>query len=225
MVIPQMNKLLLSLLAFWVIGVTTVSHAAEVKGSAVAGEAKVSLCIGCHGIEGYKASFPEVHRVPKISGQNAKYLAASLVAYKNGARKHPTMAGVAATLSEQDMADVAAFYGTHRVLGAVKPSAEPPKASAKVLELMEKGACTSCHGEGFSKPLDGTYPKIAGQHADYLFVALKSYKGGKSAVVGRSNAVMAGIVKPFTNAELKLLADYIGRLPGDLQTIPQSRFR
>jgi len=225
MALLQMNKLLLSLLTLWVVSVTTVSHAAEVKGSAVSGETKVSLCIGCHGIEGYQASFPEVHRVPKISGQNAKYLAASLLAYKNGDRKHPTMAGVATTLSEQDIADMAAFYGSHRVLGVVGSSAEPPQASAKVLELVEKGACTSCHGEGFNKPLDGTYPKISGQHADYLFVALKSYKGEKRAVVGRNNAVMTGVVKQFSNAELKVLADYIGKLPGDLKTIPQNRFR
>jgi hypothetical protein len=56
---------------------------------------------------GYQASFPEVHKVPMISGQNAKYIAASLVAYKKGERKHPTMRAIAASLSEQDMADLA----------------------------------------------------------------------------------------------------------------------
>jgi cytochrome c553 len=94
-----------------------------------------------------------------------------------------------------------------------------------VAQLLQKGACVSCHGENFSKPIDPSYPKIAGQHADYLFVALKSYKTDKGAYVGRSNGVMAGIAKQFTNAELKALAGYVSSLDGDLQVVPQSRFR
>ena len=62
---------------------------------AQAGEKKAAMCIGCHGIAGYQASFPEVHKVPMISGQNAKYIAAALNAYKKGERKHPTMRGIA----------------------------------------------------------------------------------------------------------------------------------
>ncbi|HQL10752.1 MAG TPA: cytochrome c4, partial [Lentisphaeria bacterium] len=76
-----------------------------------------------------------------------------------------------------------------------------------------------------AKPIDPSYPKIAGQHADYLFVALKSYKVEKNSNVGRGNAIMAGIAKQFTNAELKALATYVGSLDGDLHTVPQSRFR
>jgi cytochrome c553 len=95
-----------------------------------------------------------------------------------------------------------------------------------VAELLKKGACVSCHGENFAKPIDPSYPKIAGQHADYLFVALKSYKEtGKNAYVGRSNGVMAGVAGQFSNDELKALAQYIGKVQGDLQVVPQSRFR
>ena len=68
------------------------------------------MCIGCHGIKGYQASFPEVHKVPMISGQSAKYIVAALTAYKKGERKHPTMRAIAASLTEQDMADLAAYY-------------------------------------------------------------------------------------------------------------------
>jgi len=68
------------------------------------------MCIGCHGIPGYKASFPEVYNVPYIAGQNAKYIEAALNAYKKGDRKHPTMRGIAETLTEQDIADLAAYY-------------------------------------------------------------------------------------------------------------------
>jgi cytochrome c553 len=72
--------------------------------------AKVEACIGCHGIAEYKASFPEVYRVPKIGGQSAKYIESALNAYKKGDRKHPSMHGIAASLSDQDIADVAAYY-------------------------------------------------------------------------------------------------------------------
>ncbi|MAL01258.1 cytochrome c [Pusillimonas sp. DMV24BSW_D] len=71
---------------------------------------KVSMCIGCHGIEGYKSSFPEVYHVPKIAGQNAEYIVAALKEYASGARSFPTMEAIAKSLSEQDMADLAAYY-------------------------------------------------------------------------------------------------------------------
>jgi cytochrome c553 len=71
---------------------------------------KVSMCIGCHGILGYKTSFPELYHVPMIAGQNAKYIEAALNEYRKGARSHPTMDAVATSLSDQDIADLAAFY-------------------------------------------------------------------------------------------------------------------
>jgi cytochrome c553 len=83
----------------------------------------------------------------------------------------------------------------------------------------------SCHGDSFNKPIDPTYPKIAGQHADYLFVALKSYKSEGNSTWGRSNGVMGGIAKQFSNAELKELANYVHGLPGELKTVPQAKFK
>src|SRR3954447_25725359 len=68
-------------------------------------------CSGCHGIPGYKTAFPDVYHVPKIAGQQPAYLIAALKAYKDGARSHPSMRGIAASLTEQDMADLAAYYG------------------------------------------------------------------------------------------------------------------
>ena len=219
-----MKKALTTIFGLTVACATGLLHAEEIKGDAKAGAQKIAMCIGCHGIPGYQASFPEVHKVPMISGQGAKYIAVALDAYTKGDRKHPTMRGVADSLTEQDVADVAAYYAEHGKQGEVpaKPSREP---SAQVAQLLQKGACVSCHGENFSKPIDPSYPKIAGQHADYLFVALKSYKTDKGAYVGRSNGVMAGIAKQFTNAELKALAGYVSSLDGDLQVVPQSRFR
>lgn len=221
-----MNKLLTTAFALAVTSVTAIPALAQgVTGDAKAGEAKISLCIGCHGIKGYQASFPEVYKVPKISGQSGKYIVSALNAYKKGERKHPTMRSIADAMTEQDMADVAAYYEVHgKVEGETLP-AKPPEAPAKVAELIKKGACVSCHGDNFAKPIDPSYPKIAGQHADYLFVALKSYKVENNANVGRANGIMGGIAKQYSNAELKAIANYIGGLDGDLKVVPQSRFR
>jgi cytochrome c553 len=101
-------KKLIALLVLASLG--QVAAAADVVGSAKAGAAKVEMCIGCHGIPGYKATFPEVFPVPKIGGQSAKYIESALNAYKKGDRKHPSMHGIAAGLSDQDIADVAAYY-------------------------------------------------------------------------------------------------------------------
>jgi len=105
-------KKLFALLALAVVSQFAV--AADIKGDAKAAEKKVAMCIGCHGIPGYKATFPEVYRVPMIGGQSEKYIAAALVAYKKGERKHPTMRGIAAGLSDQDIADLAAYYAQQK---------------------------------------------------------------------------------------------------------------
>ena len=83
----------------------------------------------------------------------------------------------------------------------------------------------SCHGANFNSPIDPSYPKIAGQHSDYLYAALRAYQVEGKPYQGRSNAIMRGQVKAFTQAELKQMARYIGSLPGDLRVVPQSRFR
>ena len=196
--------------------------AAATPGPQAPVQAKVAMCIGCHGIPGYQATFPEVHKVPMIAGQNAKYIASALTAYAKGDRKHPTTAGTALPLGDKDMAETSEYYAGLAQVEAVPATVEAP---ADVKKLLDKGACASCHGANFSKPIDGTYPKIAGQHADYLYVALKSYQIQGKPYHGRSNAVMAGQVKQFTHAELKTLSQYLASLPSELRTVPQSRFR
>lgn len=89
-------------------------------GDAAAGAKKISMCVGCHGIPGYKTAFPEVYSVPKIGGQSPTYIVKALQAYKSGERNHPSMKGIAATLTDKDMADLAAYY-----------SAGPSKVAAK----------------------------------------------------------------------------------------------
>ncbi|HEX8406336.1 MAG TPA: cytochrome c, partial [Duganella sp.] len=90
--------------------VAQLAAAADIVGNPQNAKAKVEMCIGCHGIPGYKATFPEVFQVPMIGGQSAKYIENALHAYKKGDRKHPSMKGIAASLSDQDIADIAAFY-------------------------------------------------------------------------------------------------------------------
>ena len=155
------------------------------------------------------------------------YIVSSLNAYKKGERKHPSMRGIAEALSDQDMADLAAYYSASGVVTGTAPLADKPskESSEKVQALLAKANCASCHGANFSKPIDPSYPKLGGQHADYLLVALKSYKVENNAKVGRGNAIMAGMAKQYTNAELKVLANYLSSLDGELKTVPQSRFR
>jgi cytochrome c553 len=242
-----MNKLLTTLFALLVASATGIAHAQNAPAAAAPGaaasaaaasnekqsapaspaslQAKIAMCLGCHNIPGYQASFPEVHRVPMIAGQTAPYIEAALAAYKTGERKHPTMRGIADALTEQDIKDIAAYYsklgGTATV--AEKPSREP---SPQVAALLQKAACVSCHGANFSKPIAPNYPKIGGQHKDYLYVALRAYKqeNNNNQAVGRNNGIMGGIARQFSNAELKAMSEYIGSLQGDLKTVPDSRF-
>src|SRR5208282_3449199 len=80
-------------------------------GNPVAGEQKDQMCGGCHGIDGWRTAYPEVYGVPKIGGQHPAYIVKALQAYKSGERNHPSMRAIAASLSDQDMADLAAYYG------------------------------------------------------------------------------------------------------------------
>ncbi|MDD5031181.1 MAG: c-type cytochrome [Rhodoferax sp.] len=197
--------------------------AQDIQGDPLAGSRKNALCIGCHGIKGFHTAFPETHKVPKLSGQSAGYLSAALHAYRSGERKHPSMRTMATSLKEQDIADLAAYYESTGTGAAVPETAH--EGSPAAAALVAKAGCTSCHGANFSKPISPTYPKIAGQHADYLYVALKAYKTTDKPLIGRSQPIMGGIAAQFSNAELKVLADYVGSLPGELQTIQRARVK
>ena len=89
-------------------------------GDPAAGAKKTQMCGGCHGIDGWRTAYPEVYSVPKIGRQHPAYIVKALQEYKSGERSHPSMKAIAATLSDQDMADLAAYYGGN-----------PPKTAAK----------------------------------------------------------------------------------------------
>jgi cytochrome c553 len=101
-----------------------MSTAALAQGAAAGdpakGRDKIQMCQGCHGIEGWRTAYPEVYRVPRIAGQHEAYLVKALQAYKGGERSHPSMRAIAASLTDQDMADVAAYYAQSGNATAVK---------------------------------------------------------------------------------------------------------
>jgi cytochrome c553 len=135
------------------------------------------------------------------------------------------MRGIAESLTDQNIADLAAYYSDHGLIEGELAPKEIKVPSAEVAALLGKANCASCHGANFSMPISPAYPKIGGQHADYLYVALKAYKITGNAKVGRANPIMGSMVKQYTNAELKQLANYISSVQGDVKVVPQSRFR
>jgi len=101
--------MLLRLLA--ALSLCTLASAASAQDK---GAPNVAMCEGCHGIPGYKTAFPSVYHVPLIAGQQPAYLVAALKAYKSGERSHPSMRGIAATLTEEDMKRYAEYYGSKK---------------------------------------------------------------------------------------------------------------
>jgi cytochrome c553 len=149
-------------------------------------------CHGCHGIPNYKNAFP-IYSVPKLGGQHATYLVVALKAYASQERAHATMHSHAATMSEQDMQDMAAHLaGEER-----KPTGKAVGAAPKAAQT-----CVACHGTDGIGILP-EYPNLTGQHEDYIEVALRAYRSGQ-----RKNAVMAGMASALTDADIRELAAY-----------------
>ena len=90
------------------------------QGDPAKGRDKTQMCQGCHGIDGWRTAFPEVYSVPRLGNQHEAYLLRALQGYKNGERNHPSMRAIAASLSDQDMADLAAYYAQGGVKTAGK---------------------------------------------------------------------------------------------------------
>lgn len=215
-----MKKLMAGFLAAVCLSPIYSVHAQQ--GDAKAGSQKNAQCVGCHGIKGYHTGFPEVYRVPMLSGQSAGYIVSALSDYKSGARKHPSMGTMALSLTAQDMADLGAFYESTSL--AADTPAQPIDTQVGAA-LVEKGGCIACHGQGLSKPIAPTYPKVAGQYADYVYAALRAYKTENKPQIGRANPIMGGVVKQFSDKELKEIARYVESLPTTMQTIQPNRFR
>jgi cytochrome c553 len=185
-------KFRLSLLAACLGLAALTAHA---EGDAARGKVLGYTCHGCHGIANYKNVYP-TYSVPKLGGQTAKYIADALKGYATGDRVHSTMTAHAASLTDQQRADIAAFFAASPMRQAGPPVGTAPAAAA---------VCVTCHGnDGLGISPD--YPILAGQHQDYLEQSLRDYKAGK-----RKNAVMAGIISGVKEEDIPALAKYFAQ--------------
>jgi cytochrome c553 len=191
------------------------------EGSSEDGKDKAAACASCHGADG-NSMMPSF---PKLAQQNESYLVKQLQAFKDGTRKNPMMSGIAAGLSADDMADLAAFYSEQRISAneAPKPDeddepAEQAKAQEAINKLLAQGAdlyrngdlvrevsaCIACHGplgEG-NKP--AAFPLLKSQHADYLIKSLSDYKSGVRS--NNPDNMMHMIAKKMSDEEIKAVS-------------------
>jgi cytochrome c553 len=184
------------------------SLGAHAAGNPADGEKKFYTCYGCHGIDNYRNAYPD-YSVPKLRHQHASYIIAALHEYQTGERPHATMHAQAASLSDQDIEDIAAYLQGPE---PAKPSAPASGAAPK-----QVAACVACHGEtglGVESPLTPKPAVIAGQHVDYLEQALTAYRNGR-----RKNVVMDGMAKLLTSDEdVKIAAEYFSSQASPLTT-------
>jgi cytochrome c553 len=188
---------------------TLNAQEASLKADPVHGKAISYTCLGCHGVAGYKNAYPN-YSVPELRGQHPEYLVAALKEYKSGERSHFTMHSQAEELSEQDMADIAAYFAGAPLSAGHVPAAQVPDVAS---------LCVSCHGaDGVG--ITPLYPTLAGQHADYLARALDEYQKG-----ARKNVIMATFAAHLTSAQMDALADYFSKEQPSLQTLPRPATR
>jgi cytochrome c553 len=172
---------------------------AVAEGSAERGKVLAYTCHGCHGVPNYKNAYPN-YSVPRVGGQNAQYLQDALKAYAAGDRPHQTMHSQASSLSEQDRADIAAFFQGEVVKPGKEVVGTPPPATQ---------TCVTCHGADGAKVIGPDHPILAGQQADYIAQALRDYKSGK-----RKNAIMGGIMSGVDVKDFDAIAQYFASQPG-----------
>jgi len=173
--------------------------AARADGDAGRGRELAYTCLGCHGIEHYKNAYPK-YSVPKLGGQNQAYLVTALGQYQAGNRWHPTMRGLASTMTGAERADLAAYFAA---VPAAKPGADPvgtPPAQAET--------CVACHGKSGAGTTD-EYPDIGGQHADYIAQALNDYRLGK-----RKSPIMQPFAQQLSREDIAALAVFFSKQPG-----------
>jgi cytochrome c553 len=179
---------------------------AVAAGDAEAGKTKAAACAACHGPDGNSPAAI----FPKIAGQHASYIAKQLQEFKSGERKDPTMNGMAAPLSDQDMADLAAFYSSQT--GSVGQAAEDKVQPGGTIyragnSATGVSACAACHGPtGGGNPM-AKFPGLSGQHADYTVAQLKNFRSGARA--NDAGSMMRNIAKKMTDAEIEAVAQYI----------------
>jgi cytochrome c553 len=173
-------------------------------GDAERGAVLAQTCTGCHGIPSYFNANPAYH-VPKLGGQSADYLEVALQGYRRGTRGHETMQAQASSLSDQDIADVAAYFESFEG----EPEVGRTRASEERIEAgrTKAATCVACHGaEGVAAAPQ--WPHLAGQHETYLLEALAQYKDG-----GRVDLVMNPLIAPLDDESIEELAAFFASRP------------
>ena len=204
-----MNKLIVSLLL--TLGITGIANAAgeNVKGDAAAGQAKAAVCGACHGPDGNSMA----PNFPKLAGQGEKYLTKQLHDIKSGKRTVLEMTGLLTNLSDQDMADISAYFASQK--GSV--GAADPKLVARGEALfrggnLEKGlpACTGCHSPNGAGNAAAGFPHMGGQHAAYIAKQLTDFRkeeGGRT--YDGDLKTMQTIAKKLSDEDIAAVSSYI----------------
>ena len=197
-----MNKVIVSLLL--TLGITGMAHAA---GDAKAGQAKAAVCGACHGPDGNSAA----PNFPKLAGQGERYLLKQMKDIKAGNRTVLEMTGLLTNTSDQDMADIAAYFSSQK--GSV--GAADPKVVARGEALFRGGkleqgmpACTDCHAPDGSGNAAAGFPHLGGQHAQYVAKQLTDFREGNRTNDGDS-MVMRGIAAKLSNKDIEAVSSYI----------------
>ena len=188
-----------------------VVGAAQAQGDAEAGKAKAATCAACHGNDGNSPT----DMYPKLAGQHASYLQKQLSEFKAAAsggagRSNPIMGGMAMPLSEQDMADLAAYFSSQ----SITPVAVPEDLIEQGAALyrggdIERGitACTACHGPRGEGLESAKFPRLSGQHPAYVAAQLKAFRAGERE--NDPNGMMRDIAKKLTDADIEVLSQYV----------------
>jgi len=197
-----MNKVLVSLLL--TLGITGLAHAA---GDATAGQGKVIVCGACHGADGNSAA----PNFPKLAGQGERYLLKQLKDIKSGARPILEMTGMLDNLSDQDLADISAYYASQQMsVGAANADlverGEALFRGGKLAEGMP--SCTGCHSPDGAGLAAAGYPKLGGQHAAYVAKQLTDFREGDRTNDGDS-MIMRGIAAKLSNKDIEALSSFI----------------
>ena len=184
-----------------------VSGAAAAAGNPEAGQQKAAPCAACHGLDGNSTN----PQWPKLAGQNPEYIGSQLQAFKDGNRQNPVMAPMAMGLSEEDMADLAAYFAKQRPqIGGADPTLA--EAGGKLFRGGNKesgvSACMACHGPRGSGNGPAGYPKLAGQHAQYTKMQLEAYRRGERGSTP-TGQIMQSVAKRMSNQEIEAVSSYI----------------
>ncbi len=197
-----MNKVLVSLLL--TLGITGMAHAA---GDAAAGQGKAAVCGACHGADGNSPA----PNFPKLAGQGERYLLKQLKDIKSGNRVVLEMTGILTPLSDQDLADIAAYFSSQKM----SVGTADPKLVARGQEIFRGGnletgmpACTGCHSPDGAGNAAAGFPHLGGQHATYVAKQLTNFREGERTNDG-DNMIMRGIAAKLSNKDIAAVSSYI----------------